>query len=236
MFLMRLSIALFVILLVTPSALAESDTPPSAAPARVSVGAGIGFRGFGSSPLFLAPYGGPAAYSLSGVGLVELVQDERVRWTLAVHGSFFKQFEEAEENTGYVGPNTGTASAVGGWLGVRRVINPGAVVEVSPMVTIGAGAHFLADRFVGGISDPDGNFTPSLEDSSGYSVRADLAFVFEHQLAQGLWLRFENHVAGLGFTRSLTETATGEDVTRRRQKSVTAGVGWSPILQLRMGF
>jgi len=221
---------------------AHEPTTATAQPQpAVSVGAGIGFGGSRtiasllSTSVFLLHGFGTDPYSPRGTGLVEVAQSRSFRWVLGVEGAYQTHDSVGAEPTSFVGSSATTNAGVGASLGMRWISHPDAVVQASPIASVGV-AWIHADGVrTGGYNDADGEHLPLYGDASAYLAVLRIGVVFEYRLLDQLYLRFDNQVlqGQLGSVDEEEDTPEGPR-DHRTTKTYAAGVAWQPTLQLRM--
>ncbi|MFT3925773.1 MAG: hypothetical protein QM778_24740 [Myxococcales bacterium] len=243
----RLGLILGVLFALSPARAQEAKvTPPDPGPpplARFSVGAGVGFGGLGE--VYNATSGRYAGSRTPiGSSLFEVAASPRWRVVLGIAGTYDKRLTESNNS-----PNTVTVDGgvvrdgpestwmLSGSAGVRCVLNPGGVVEVSPLLTLGAhktmskGIPSTTYSSAGQASEP----TTVDAVSKGYDAR--LGLVLEHALLPNLYLRFETYFARASYLRTASRqngSSAPENCNCRRDLSV--GYGLSPFLQVRLTF
>jgi hypothetical protein len=209
-------------------------------PSRFSLGAGLGVNllgdTYGPAPSAASGLGGlssAAARAPFGTSLFEFAASPKWRLVLGVAGSYNRRLSGDQDSGG-----ADNAWFVSGSAGFRCVLNPGAVVELSPLVTVG-GFRSQVEGVVVGSSIPAGAVLPvdTLRDSMalGYDVRAVL--VLEHALLSNLYLRFETYLLRASYTKSaLRDTPSPADDKCNCRRDFALAYGLSPVLQLRLTF
>ena len=210
---------------------------------RFSVGAGVGYPfgdntgliglggASGLSASFYAAAQGRAPY---GTALVEAQLSRRLRLGLGVLGSY-DHVSGREDGNGERLPAT-TFSAWAGSVSLRWIVNPGARVEVSPLLALGGYRSAVQGVQVGSVQQEDGSFRATTASAHGQALSARLGLVLEYRLLSQLFLRLESQFvsASYGSARSVTH-APGKDP---RDHVVSSGVDilFNPSLQLRFTF
>lgn len=213
---------------------------------RWSFGAGVGGVLYGSDV-----YGRSAAAGLSALGggnaggafgtvLIERALSPRLRLGATVTGSYADSEREGDELRNAPSPDRTTASSAGGGISLRWVLNPGDLVEISPLVLVGAQGYRQDGANASGSYDAQGQVLSRSEtEFAGYGIHARLGFVVEYRLLARLYLRLETHL--LRVERSQVEEAIRTEnqdgsVERDRQTytGISATLGVQPALQIRV--
>jgi hypothetical protein len=222
-------------------------TPPSATPsqpARYAIGAGVGFNAVGDAygPSVGSATAGLGALASSqsrtpfGTALLEVAASPKWRVVLGMGGSYNKRMGDAEPQD----YNRGAESSwlVSGSVGFRCVLNPGSLVEVSPLLTVGGFRSMINDLPSGSMSPPGGTepvYTMRDAMTLGYDAR--LGLVLEHALLSNLYLRFETYFLRASYTKSAIRDTPSSGIDKCNcRRDVALGYGLSPILQLRLTF
>jgi hypothetical protein len=224
---------------------APEQTQAREATGSWSIGAGVGLSGFGVSSYGVSGSGlaGVRAEGLStlGVALLERTLTPALRLGLAATGGYTRTNGEHEGDLETSPVGDSRSSTVAALLTLRWVLNPGDLVEVSPLVALG-GRWLRSDGHVTGYSSsgPDGlSGWRREQDTKGYGLEGRLGLAVEYRLISRLYLRFESHFASVGASnvevtnREISDdapTVTGTD------SADTLGVsfGFQPFLQLRV--
>jgi hypothetical protein len=218
-----------------PDAVAASEPP-----ARYSVGAGIGFVGYGDvqsgAASLGAYYGGalPAAVSRAPIGttLLEYAVSSTWRLTAGINGSYQRMVSGEHRVQNY--PEK--AWSVGGTVGVRRVLNPGGVVEVSPILVLGAYRAKMHGVTAHG-TDVDGLPIEFAREDRQRGLDGRLGLVLEHGLLANLYLRMDVYFLRVGYSKNEVASIVPDGADRVDQrKDVSLGYGLSPSLSLRLTF
>lgn len=215
-------------------------------PGRWSFGAGIGTVLYGSdfglsgssATAGLAALGG--AGGTYGAVLIERSLSPALRLGATLSGSYADTERKGDELGSTPSPERTTYGSVGGGISLRWVLNPGDLVEISPLVIVGA-QWFERDGASSGASlDAQGQILSRSEtDVNGYGINARLGFVVEYRLLTRLYLRLETHLLRVERTKSeeTTRTESPGVPTQREQQTATgisANVGVQPLLQIRV--
>lgn len=223
---------------------AKITTPePANKPGRYSLGAGLGFNAVGdayaSTAGALAGLGALASSPSRapfGTSLLEVAATPKWRFVLGVSGSYTRRISDDEAPSPSGGAKT--AWIFSGSVGFRCVLNPGAVVEVSPLFTVGA-FRSLSEGLVSGSTIPSGGTEPvyTLRDAMTLGYDARVGLVLEHALLSNLYLRFETYFLRASYTKSaIRDTpAPGDDKCKCR-RDIGLAYGLAPVLQLRLAF
>lgn len=234
---------------------------PEAPPlGRWSLGAGVGFSGTGDVGLggleglsgFAGSSMGPAnSQTPYGTAVAEVALSPVFRLVLGVQGSYAKQLSrERDPETEYIvgrGPEGDFRWSLGGSVGGRAVLNPGGVVEVSPILMLGGFRHVSETTYQSG-NVPELSallYTNRHYSSVGWDAR--LGLVLEYSLLPNLFLRFETYFVRLGYAKASVENTIPErptdldskilfSMTREGRSDLSLNYGVSPSLQLRMNF
>jgi hypothetical protein len=173
-----------------------------------------------------------------GTALLELAVSPEWRFVLGVTGTYNKQLSGRDDTgTAALGSSGDKNWSFGGSAGLRRVLNPGGVVEISPLLTFGGYRAVSQGIRVGGKGTADGSIVYTTRDgmTMGYEVR--LGLVLEHALLPRLFLRFETYLFHVGYSKiHSTDMTPGERDKLQRRRDLNIGYGLSPGLQLRLVF
>jgi hypothetical protein len=144
---------------------------------------------------------------------------------------------------------------IGGDVGIRSVFNPGGLVEVSGMVTVGGGWQFsdaYRDEYVNGEDyGLEDDHVKLRTRSSGYFVDGVLGIAFERELIPRLCLRLATSIVAVEFEkvrsrkqqiravdRYVEEPPSPLEMEIETEKTsvqgVTVGLSFSPVVQLRL--
>ncbi len=235
----------------------DPEIPPLA---RWSFGAGVGFVGTGelASPSALrgltisdgspAPAGSLTPY---GTALVEIALTRVVRLALGLQGSYATQLSrERDPQPEHIigrGPQGDSQWSLGAGMGVRAVLNPGGVVEISPILMLGGFRAVSESTYMTSVNNalPARFYTNRKAVVTGWDAR--LGLVLEYALLTNLFLRFETYFARLGYGKSSFEDTTPDpisdvdsrvlfSITREARSDLSLTYGVSPSVQLRMSF
>lgn len=230
--------AAFLTAVVLPcSARADVEVASTAVPSKDwQVGTGIGFNytiglaGIGSQvPVTsLAGLAGPPSVTV----LVERRLGERT--FLSFQGGLGYSVSQSETTAA-----SGKFLSVQGQLGVRRVLNPGSLIEVSCFGNASVAWVSGVSRQPGAAIDPNtGMSTSDLTDLSTHTLNlnAFAGLTFERELVDGLALRFSSSVLGLGYALGGTSTVNPFVNTSTESHGFNVGLHFSPTLELRYRF
>jgi hypothetical protein len=207
-----------------------SAQPPFA---RFSLGAGLGlsFDVGNSGFIGTAGYGSSRAFTSNvvtptGTALFEVAVTRGVRLMLGMSGSYTKKIDAKSDV-----PNPAPESTwlLGGGIGVRWVLNPGGVVELSPALLLGVhGGRVNED--IDSVTDSNGVPYMTRYDEVSLGTDARFGIVLEHALLPNLHVRFEAYFLRAGYDRFASRT---NGVISR---NVRMGLGWglAPSLMLRL--
>lgn len=237
------------------AAVAQADAPVSAKHmvhhetpelGRWSFGAGIGTVLYGSDFGYVGGAGAAGLAALGGNGgtygtvLIERSLSPALRLGANLTGSYADTERKGDEVPGSPSPERSTYGSAGGAISLRWVLNPGDLVEISPLVIVGT-QWFKGDGTRTSTSfDAQGEIVSRTEtDVDGYRINARFGFVVEYRLLTRMYLRLETHVLRVDRTSTNEKTRTeseGNPVARGSQTStaVSAGVGVQPMLQIRV--
>lgn len=127
-----------------------------------------------------------------------------------------------------------------GALGVRRVFNPGGVIEVSWFGNAGFGYTNSESRYLTTSYDSTtGAFTLTtlqIIRSHTFSVGAVTGITLERQLIEGLALRLSSSIVGVSYGLGATTATTPDTKTDRQTHQFDAGLRFSPSIELRYAF
>jgi Outer membrane protein beta-barrel domain len=228
----------FAALCAATSAAAQDAAQASAE--RVSIGAGIGFSGGALGGLGALGALSTQPVTPVGTALIELRASEHLRIVFSASGSYRRgkslMFTEAplplEGDAGAVErtPTRSSLWSYGARTGLRWVVNPGGVVEVSPLLTLGYSRYRSKDQ----LSDSE----PRGDRSQRSSVfDAQLGLVFERRLMEQLYLRLASSVLQLSRSHTRSDSHTdGGLSTLRDDESTSVGLAFSPSIELRLTF
>lgn len=211
-----------------------------------SIGAGIGLASYGDP--IVSPIGmsllSPLIYRTTpwGVMLVEKQLTHHVSWILDVRASVTYLTSEDDSDTPdgeEASEEPQTSGAVGGATGMRWNFNPGGPVEVSGTV-VAAGwwqgvegiDHNWMTTSQGGIEKVDLKYA-----TNAFSVGLAFGLVLERKLLDNLFLRFESRLLNAYYTQVESSAQTLDaDVTTDKDTRLSAGLAFSPAIQLRLEF
>ncbi|MDB4975699.1 MAG: hypothetical protein JWN48_4040 [Myxococcaceae bacterium] len=232
---------------------ADPAATRDASSTRFSLGAGLGFAsdglglggGLGGSLGYGSSYGLTSITGTTpfGTSLLELALSRRLRLFAGISGQYGKPLHPSRGSTGSsvstasIFADDGKRWAVGGALGLRWVLNPGGVVEISPALQVGI--HGAAvDHVASNVkTDGDGVVQADRSELKSRGVDGRVGLVLERVLLANLFLRFEAYFARAGYDHheSHTQLALGGR-EHAKQDAVGATFGFAPSLQLRLVF
>lgn len=129
---------------------------------------------------------------------------------------------------------------VDGTIGLRRIMNPGGVVEVSWFANVGVSYANSEIRSMGASIDPVTGMinqnTPQVGLSQGFAFGAATGITLERELLSGLALRLSSSILGLGYGSSSTKLTVSEDTREGSAHSFDGGLRFSPTIELRYAF
>ncbi len=219
---------------------ASEPAPPTEDASRFSLGAGLGYTffngagvGVGVGGAGLSDLGSRAPYA---TGLVEMRVHPRWRLGAGLNGAY--THSGARSGTGFGGADQPAQSyGVGGAsLSARYIINPGAVVEVSPLLALGVHAGRAKGQPAGSTMNAEGGYEPITQDTREAGVDARLGLVVEHRLLPQLWLRMESSFVSANYSQARATFRAQNQTTKSDFNQTSLAAGFSPALQLRMTF
>jgi hypothetical protein len=134
-------------------------------------------------------------------------------------------------------------------LGIRPIFNPGKFIEVSAIVTIGAGWRGNNSGSIGYFDGEDFGLDYDYVyldyQSSGIYVDGTIGIAFEKELTKRLFLRFQSSLVGMQFNRTaVNEERIADDSYEigvlhlesvdTKNRAFGVGFSFSPTIQLRM--
>lgn len=225
----------------------QGSSNRAAEPGRWSFGAGIGTVFYGSDYGLYGASGAAGLAALGGSGggtygavLIERTLSPALRLGASLTGSYADSERKGDEQPRNPSPDRTTHSSAGGGISLRWVLNPGDLVEISPLLIVGAqwfnrdGANYSASY-----DDQGQVFSRSETDVDGYGIYARLGFVVEYRLLTRLYLRLETHLLRVErnqYEESTRTESQGSPIERDRQTAtgVSASFGVQPMLQIRI--
>lgn len=212
-----------------------------------SLGAGVGFGGYYSGDAALQTlavsglgYALPTSSSnWLGVGLVEVTLKPALRLGLNVTGYYSSTNNpDADTATTLMDPADSQNGSLGGAASLRWVLNPGELVEVSPVFALGGGwSH--AELSQASRIDSEGNvFARRDTRTDAFSINARAGMTIEYRLLTRLYLRLEAYFvradhALLETTERRVELDMPTQVTNKNLNATAVGLSVQPTLQLR---
>lgn len=257
---------LIAVLSVELTASAEAQETRISAPApevpplgRWSLGAGVGFSGTGDVGLTNAYRGVLAGSSVSpansqtpyGTALAEIALSPVFRLVLGMQGGYSRQLSRERdpkpESIVGRGPEGDSYWTLGGAIGARAVLNPGGIVEISPILMFGGYRSASETTYMSGKVPEFDALLYATRKSSTVGWDARLGLVLEYSLLPNLFLRFETYFVRLGYGKASTEDTIPEpptdldskllfSMTHEGRSDLALNYGVSPSLQLRMSF
>ncbi len=131
------------------------------------------------------------------------------------------------------------AFAVNGQLGVRRVLNPGGLIEVSWFASGRGGWSSTTNRQPTTAVDPSTGLvasTVSLTNNRAFSVGAVAGLALERELIEGLALRFSSSIVGVGYSQGSLSVNNDFVNATYATRGVDIGLRFSPSLEVRFAF
>jgi hypothetical protein len=234
--------------LVASAAQADAPPPPPAgAPTAVeesgrwSFGGGVGLASY--EVISLSGLGSRSALgSLRGpVGVALIERSLGPAWRLGANvlGSYTRSETDDEADAPGIARDRHAASRVSGGVSLRWVLNPGQLVEVSPMLALGGG-WLREEGATRGVSYSENAITGRRQDDSkGWGVDGRLGLVVEYRLLTRLYLRLESHFFRVGLehqrvTTRDTSTDAPPETSHADLEQFGVSLGFQPLLQLRI--
>jgi len=222
-----------------PRAEAQSAAPAprTEEDSRFSVGAGLGYTFLGDTSLGgaagLSGLGSRAPYA---TGLVEVRVHPRVRLGVGLTGSY--THAGARSGAAFGGSDVPEQSFRAGSasLSARYVLNPSALVEVSPLLAVGARTASSKGQQFGSVMNTDGSYDPVTQDTRDTGIDARLGLVLEYRLLPQLWLRMESNFVSASYSQIHATYRAPSKTTKGDFTQASIVAGFSPALQVRMTF
>ncbi|MGI5864287.1 MAG: hypothetical protein ACOX6T_19845 [Myxococcales bacterium] len=229
---MRLPLILAALLLVPASLRAETPSNAGAAPLW-SIGTGVS--------LFNTRLGlGQLSSTVSVPVTLGLSAERRIApqlWlALQLDGGYQSTSSEEPASGGATTTRDESASLLSAAVGGRYVFNPGGVVEVSGVLSVG----------VAYLSDTDersnqvlGSTVSTTTEGSDLAFRTNIGVAFERQLGKNLALRFATTIVHLTYVSSTSETSNSANssvVVKDEESSILAGFSFQPQIGLLLQF
>jgi hypothetical protein len=222
---------------------ASTANTSASPPARFSLAAGLGYS-FGDTNLGPSGLAGLAGLgSLGGASggrapfgtaALEFALSERFRFVLGVLGSYNRNLTAEPEI-----PGAGEKQwFFGASLGVRGILNPRGIDEVSPILAFGGYRTEIENRNAGSQTNVNGEMFPMTQDWAQRGIDTRLGLILEHALLPNLFLRFESYFMRLSWSKSnLVQSTEGaaEALTQSRS-DLAVQYGFTPVLLLRLAF
>ncbi len=130
---------------------------------------------------------------------------------------------------------------VEGTVGLRRVINPGGVVEISWFANVGLSFANAETRSTGLSFDPltgaqSTEPLSALFASQSFGFGGATGMTLERELVSGLALRLSSSVLGIGYGSNAGTTTVGENSRKASGHAFDGGLRFSPTIELRYAF
>jgi len=130
----------------------------------------------------------PSGRAPFGAAVLEYALSARFRLGLGVYGSLNRNLTSEPKQ-----PGAGEKVwSFGGSLGIRGILNPGGVVEISPILAVGGYRTSAEDRYAGSMSTANGETLLLTQDAAQRGIDTRLGLILEHALLPNLFLRFES--------------------------------------------
>jgi hypothetical protein len=214
---------------------AQSDAPT--ANKNWNIGSGVGFTyslGLTSAGLgglsTLTPVGGLLP---SSTVLIERRLSERLFATFQASLSYSTNQSDTNAQL------SSRAFSVVGQLGLRRVFNPGDLIEVSWFANASVGWASGVMNVQGQAIDPQtGSATGDLTAVNTHSlnVRGVTGLAFERELVEALALRFSSSILGAGYSSSGASMVNPFVNNTQATHGGNVGLHFTPTLELRYAF
>lgn len=162
--------------------------------------------------------------------LVERRLSERLFLTFQVEGSY--GWNESPASPGLFTRQAGLDAA----LGVRGVLNPRGLIEVSWFANAGATYRSSETHTAVAVWDPTTGASQQEARAilgRGVGVGAVAGLVLERELVDGLALRLSSSIVGLSYGLGSATTSTPDGSTVEDRRGLDVGLSFSPTLQLR---
>ncbi len=209
-----------------------------------NVGAGLSF----GTPVFGLVEAAPGVAGLGGLGalsssfglstqprmtvLIERRLGERLFLGFQLAASFKASQSDTFSAAAYRSVN------VDGTIGLRNVLNPRGVVEVSWFANVGVGFGNSENRTILTGVDATGAATqiPVSMRSNAFGVGAVAGLALERELISGLALRLSSSIVGVSYSLSGTTQIIREVSTENGNHGFDGGLRFSPTIELRYAF
>ena len=223
--------------------------PPAAVPPRAdwNLGAGLGFSfgtiGLSSGNIGLAQLLGAGGLSGSLGGLSAAPSP---RATFLIERRLSERlFLSFNAGAGYSASQSATFSgfsyrnlSLEGSLGLRRLFNPGGIIEVSAFGAAGVNYGNFESR--GFISSSDGmggtTSAPQTYCGNSFTVGAVAGLTLERELITGLALRLSSSILGFSYGVSKYTLLVSDTSTESAGDQVDVGLRFNPAIELRYAF
>ena len=222
--------------------------PPAAVPPRAdwNLGAGLGFSfgtiGLSSGTIGLAGLGG--AGGLSSLGGLSVAPSPRA--TLLLERRLSERlFLSFNAGAGYSASQSASFSgfsyrnlSLEGSLGLRRLFNPGGIIEVSAFGAAGVNYGNFESRSVISTSDGMGGTTSTSQTYRGnsFTVGAVAGLTLERELITGLALRLSSSILGFSYGGSKYTLIVADATTESAGDQIDVGLRFNPAIELRYAF
>ncbi len=242
------------LLVISSNVLAQAETPPPAVvvqppPAAVprqtewNFGAGLGFSfgGFGLSANAIGLAGPAGSGGLGGLGVTP-----SPRATLLLERRLTDQlFLSFNAGAGYTALQSSTFSgfsyrnlSLEGSLGLRRLFNPGGVIEVSAFGAAAVNYGNFEGRSVLRTIDGMGGTTstPQISRGNSFAVGAVAGLTLERELITGLAVRLSSSILGFNYGGSNLTILVSDTPTESAGDLFDVGLRFNPAIELRYAF
>ncbi|MDP1825822.1 MAG: hypothetical protein Q8L48_21345 [Archangium sp.] len=203
-----------------------------------NLGAGLGFVAYDSSAVLLAGSTTTSAMGISTSPRITVLLERRVGEQTFLTFQVFAAYRASQDDT-----NKDLFSrqlTLEGTVGLRRVFNPGGVIEVSWFGSAGVSYGDTEWRSLISSYDPltGGNTVMTLQTVRvhSFSVGALTGLTLERELVSGLALRLSSSILGLNYGLTRNRLTLGDTSTDRQGHGVELGLRFSPSIELRYAF
>lgn len=130
--------------------------------------------------------------------------------------------------------------SLAGTIGLRRVINPRGIVEVSWFANLGLGYGNFESRVTGNLYNPTtGMFLPDalqIARGNSFSLGAVAGLTLERELVAGLALRLSSSVLGFSYGSGASSLSTPDSSSDGKSHGFNLGLRFSPSIEIRYAF
>lgn len=223
------------------------QSPPAAVPSRAdwNLGAGLGFS-FGTIGLSSGPIGLAGLAGAGGLASLGLSVAPSPRATLLLERRLSERlFLSFNAGAGYSASQSATFSGLSyrtlsleGSLGLRRLFNPGGIIEVSAFGAAGVNYGNFESRSVISTSDGMGGTTsaPQTYRGNSFTVGAVAGLTLERELITGLALRLSSSILGFSYGGSRYTLLIADTSTESAGDQIDVGLRFNPAIELRYAF